>query len=171
MDGETNTEINMHLGRAQRVLLETCTILYFIARNAAIPLMQQYVYYLVDKKYGLEDHEDTSRVNNGSGVPGRTDGPDVDSPYDSRVDQATDEASVMCLYLSMAELLPAAIAIVLLGFLSDITGKRKFLMWLPCLGNAVYALCFVLPLYINDADVDGSITMGRYGAVVSTQDL
>jgi len=45
------------VGRTQRVLLELSTIFYFFARNAAIPLVQQYVYHLVARKYNLTDAE------------------------------------------------------------------------------------------------------------------
>ena len=41
------------LGRTQRILLELSTVLYFFARNSAIPLVQQYVYFLVAKKYNF----------------------------------------------------------------------------------------------------------------------
>ena len=68
-------------------------------------------------------------------------------------DKANEEASEFCLYLAIAELLPSTLATLLFGFLSDVTGKRKFLMWLPCLGNGLNALCFVLPLYINEGDI------------------
>jgi len=45
------------VGRTQRILLELSTIFYFFARNAAIPLVQQYVYHLVARKYNLTDQE------------------------------------------------------------------------------------------------------------------
>ena len=45
------------VGRTQRLLLELSTVFYFFARNAAIPLVQQYVYHLVARKYNLTDSE------------------------------------------------------------------------------------------------------------------
>ena len=57
MNGDTQRETvspsRWLLGNAQRILLELSTIFYFFARNAAIPLIQQYIYHLVGRKYNL----------------------------------------------------------------------------------------------------------------------
>ena len=52
-DTERSGEPRWLTGRIQRVLLELSTVFYFFARNAAIPLVQQYVYHLVARKYNL----------------------------------------------------------------------------------------------------------------------
>ena len=39
------------LGKTQRYLLEACTVLYFVGRNSITPLAQQYIYFLVARKY------------------------------------------------------------------------------------------------------------------------
>ena len=115
----------------------------------AVPLMQLYVYDLYHKKYGL----DTMEANaNNTGLPFGDDGPQY------LIDKANEEASEFCLYLAIAELLPSTIVTLLFGFLSDVTGRRKFLMYLPCLGVGLFALCFALPLYINEGDIDEPIT-------------
>jgi hypothetical protein len=49
----TGNESSWLLGNIQRILLELSTIFYFFARNAAIPLVQQYIYHLVSRKYNL----------------------------------------------------------------------------------------------------------------------
>ena len=73
--------------------------------------------------------------------------------------QVSEESSLIIVYLTIAELLPAAIVVLVFGSWSDATGRRKFLMWLPCVGNALYALGFLLPWYISAADIDRSSTM------------
>jgi len=76
--------------------------------------------------------------------------------------QVSQESSLIILYLTIAELLPAAIIVLFLGSWSDASGKRKFLMWLPCIGNALYAVGFLLPGYINGADIDLPSTMAFF---------
>jgi len=66
--------------------------------------------------------------------------------------------------LTIAELLPAAIVVLFLGSWSDATGRRKFLMWLPCVGNAIYALGFLVPWYVSSGDVDRASTMALFVA-------
>lgn len=154
------------LGRTQRILLELSTVLYFTAKNSAIPLVQQYIYFLVAKKYaggfaglGKLTGDNLDEVNDGHyhnmSASGVTSQPQYDRVLADRVNE---ESSLIILYLNMAELLPAAIVVLLLGFWSDLTGKRKFLMWLPCIGNAIYALGFLLPLYICDGNIDSVAT-------------
>ena len=154
------------LGRTQRILLELSTVLYFTAKNSAIPLVQQYIYFLVAKKYaggvaglGRLDGDNIAEVSDGHYHNASTAGVTSQPQYDRVLaDRVNEESSLIILYLNMAELLPAAIVVLLLGFWSDLTGKRKFLMWLPCIGNAVYALGFLLPLYICDGNIDSALT-------------
>ena len=68
--------------------------------------------------------------------------------------KVNEESSLVILYLTVAELLPTAIVVLFLGCYSDLTGKRRFMMWLPCIGNALYALGLLLPLYICSGDID-----------------
>lgn len=84
------------------------------------------------------------------------------SQVDYLIQQVSTESSLIILYLTIAELLPAAIIVLFLGSWSDASGRRKFLMWLPCLGNAVYAIGFLLPGYINGGDVDRPATMALF---------
>lgn len=153
------------LGRTQRILLETCTVLYFFAKNSAIPLMQQYVYFLVARKYNFSAnlHDDVLPVVEG------TNGTNFSDLAPEEQEEITDilqlahkvntESSLIVLYLNVAELFPSALVVLFLGCWSDITGRRKFLMWLPCLGNAIYAIGFLLPIYICNADIDHPATM------------
>jgi len=76
--------------------------------------------------------------------------------------RVSEESSLIIVYLTIAELLPAAIIVLVLGSWSDATGRRKFLMWLPCAGNALYALGFLLPWYISAADIDRTSTMALF---------
>ena len=76
--------------------------------------------------------------------------------------RVSEESSLIIVYLTIAELLPATVVVLFLGSWSDATGRRKFLMWLPCVGNALYALGFLLPWYISAADIDRSSTMTMF---------
>ncbi len=121
----------------QRLLLEFSTLFYFVSKNSVIPLAQEYIYALVANK-----HNYTRFV----GGPTETCG--VASAEEAIVRHTVNrESSLIVLYLNIAELLPSAIIVLFLGCWSDWSGRRKFLMWLPCLGNAIYALGFIIPTY------------------------
>lgn len=140
----------------ERILLEVSVFFYFIAKNSVIPLVQQYVYVLVARKYNYTEME-----------------PDASETCVSEVEdrltaelrhQVNEESSLIVLYLNLAELLPSCIIVLAMGCWSDVTGKRKFLMWLPCLGNAVYVMGFILPSYIYG----GEFTSGAAAIVVTS---
>lgn len=175
------------LGRTQRFLLEISTILYFFARNSAIPLVQQYIYFLVAKKYNFTAEENDQLLEylrkedkyidqtaslaafrrpeasaNGSdpelGGEGTRAGDDeaARSHLEERLrlsHRINEESSLIVLYLNIAELLPSAVVVVFLGCYSDATGRRRFMMWMPCVGSALYALGFLLPLYLCPDEV------------------
>lgn len=169
------------LGRTQRFLLELSTILYFFARNSAIPLVQQYIYFLVARKYNFTTEEselllkylkeeDQLLDSSASITPSQSElvnstGSDLLNPSFSQMEERlrlshriNEESSLIVLYLNIAELLPSAIVVIILGCYSDVSGKRKFMMWLPCIGSAIYALGFLLPLYICSGDIDSPVT-------------
>jgi len=171
------------LGRTQRFLLELSTILYFFARNSAIPLVQQYIYFLVARKYNFTTEENELLLqylqkedqlldpSSSSITPSQAElvnetgldlmNPDIHSQMEQRLllsHRINEESSLIVLYLNIAELLPSAIVVIFLGCYSDISGKRKFMMWLPCIGSAIYALGFLLPLYVCSGDIDSPVT-------------
>lgn len=162
------------LGKTQRILLEISTLLYFIAKNSAIPLIQQYIYFLVDKKYNFSEIRDNILLSschsrNGS-VPCNKHHHNITSAIPKHdldyvrhlAHKVNEESSLIVLYLNIAELLPSAVVVLLLGFYSDVSGRRKILMWLPCLGNAIYALGFIIPLYACQGDIDHPATKAMF---------
>lgn len=159
------------LGKTQRIVLELSTLLYFISKNSAIPLVQQYIYFLVDKKYNftvfkeniLDNLHNAVNVSTSSLLAGNVNfsgeisKQDVDD-LNFLAHRVNEESTLIVLYLTIAELLPSAIVVLIFGIYSDVLGRRKFLMWLPCIGNAIYALGFLLPLYICNGDIDHPAT-------------
>ena len=141
------------LGKKQRILLESVTVLYFIAKNSAVPLLQQYVYHLVDLKHNYTGQRHAILEQNVT-KPTKQ---DLDYLH-TVAENVNREGSEIVLYLNIAELLPSAIIVLLLGCYSDYIGKRKFLMWLPCLGNAFLSLGYILPLYITGGNIDHPAT-------------
>lgn len=121
-----------------------------------MPLAQQYVYVLVARKYnytGMETGSSETCV----------------SPWDDLEEAqlrhaVNEESSLIVLYLNVAELLPTCFIVLFLGCWSDATGRRKFLMWLPCLGNAIYALGFIIPTHVYG----GEFTAGGAAIVVTS---
>lgn len=175
------------LGKTQRFLLEISTILYFFARNAAIPLVQQYIYFLVAKKYNFtavnndelmnylrkEDQTESLTSERPELAVNGSDLDIADAEVRSQLEQqqkqqrllshkVSEESSLIVLYLNIAELLPSAIVVIFLGCYSDATGRRKFMMWLPCVGSALYALGFLLPLYVSSGDIDSPVTKALF---------
>ena len=82
-------------------------------------------------------------------------------------DAAYDDGDLLVLYLNLADLLPTAMCAVFLGWFSDLLGKRKFLMWLPCLGNIIMALGFIVPIAMNGIEYNrGTIALLLTGTAV-----
>lgn len=152
MDAERDAAWPQHY---QRVLIEICTIIYFIAKNSAVNLVPQYVYFLVQKKYNITDSE-----TNILPIPPEGNNTTAAAPVTTAEENQIDkESSLIVLSLNLAELLPCALVILIYGLVSDATGKRRFLLWLPCLGNILYAFGLLLPLYVNGGDLNSSFTM------------
>ena len=108
------------VGRTQRILLELSTIFYFFARNAAIPLVQQYVYHLVARKYNLTDAKAAAAADVDEGLRPVTNS----STADDKLQTATDGHLVCNSYPSHS---PPVLSIGLLyiGLLFSILRKRK----------------------------------------------
>ena len=121
-----------------------------------IPLAQQYVYVLVARKYNFTGKE--------PGVSDTCLSRYEDSQIAELRETVNSESSLIVLYLNIAELLPTCFIVLAMGCWSDATGRRKFLMWLPCLGNAMYALGFLLPSYIYG----GTFTSGGAAIIVTS---
>jgi len=87
------------VGRTQRILLELSTIFYFFARNAAIPLVQQYVYHLVARKYNLTDREAAAAADADEGLLPVTNSSAADQlASDDQLQTATDGHLVCSVY-------------------------------------------------------------------------
>ena len=149
------------LGKTQRILLELVTVLYFLAKSSSVPLIQQYVYHLVDLKHNYTGQADAILKANASR--------EYSGYMTQLMQRVNEESSEIILYLNVAELLPSAIVVLFLGCYSDYIGRRKFLLWLPCFGGALLALGYLLPLYVCNADIDHPATKALLvcGAIVS----
>jgi len=92
------------VGRTQRILLELSTIFYFFARNAAIPLVQQYVYHLVARKYNLTDAEAAAAADADEGLRPVTNSStsDEDLMSDNHLQTATDGHLVCMTFTSIS---------------------------------------------------------------------
>ena len=85
------------VGRTQRVLLELSTVFYFFARNAAIPVVQQYVYHLVSRKYNLTDREAAAAADVDEGLLPVTNASSRDELMsDDQLQTATDGHLQVC---------------------------------------------------------------------------
>ncbi|ESO05836.1 hypothetical protein HELRODRAFT_188191, partial [Helobdella robusta] len=154
------------LGKKQRILLELSTVLYFFAKNAAVPLSQEIIYHFVARKHNMtmDSIDEFTRKLHQEYLPERNSThPTNDLTFSEtrrKIDVINEESSIMAFYLTIAELLPTTMFILLFGFYSDFTGNRRFMMYLPCLGTAVYTLGFLFPFYLFDGN------MGRIGTKV-----
>ena len=131
----------IHKPLFQRVLFESTLVFYLAVTNIAIPVTQQYLYYIVGKKYS-----------------GKTDNGTIVSTSNSSAESQVQETTLLVLYLNMAELFPTALMVIVLGLYSDIRGNRRLPIWLACLGNVIYGLGYILPLYISGGDIDHPAT-------------
>lgn len=161
------------LGKGQRLVLELSTLIYFVAKNSAIPLVQQYIFFLVEKKHNLTALKDnilnTYHLTEGSGSGGNVTASYKQKNLQELTERVNEESTLIVLLLNVAELLPSTVLVLVFGVCSDVFGRRKFLMWLPCIGNALYVLAFLLPIYICNGDIDHPATKSIFvlGALLS----
>jgi len=124
----------------QPYLVEVAYFTFFLARHMTLPLFQEYVQSEIYKQHGINntivDHEEIY-------FPQYE--PDPAGPYY----KAHKESIMAVLGLQMAEGLPAVVSVIILGAISDRTGRRKALLWVPALGGFVYSVIYLLILYTS----------------------
>jgi MFS family permease len=59
-------------------------------------------------------------------------------------DSTHEEITLSVLSLQIAEGLPAVITVIMLGAISDKTGRRKILLWMPSLGSVLYSFIYIM---------------------------
>ena len=114
-------------------LVEAAYFLFFLARHMSLPLFQEYI----QKEVHIQRHLD----------PSKSDLDDVRPNETSLYHDAQQESAVVVLSLQIAEGLPAVISVIIFGALSDRTGRRKIMLWLPSLGSCVYCLIYIMIQY------------------------
>ena len=123
---QANTAFTSFLDAIQSYLVEAAYFLFFLARHMSLPMFQEYVQHEIYSQHHLQPSE-TSPKNETS--------------------SAQKESAVVVLSLQIAEGLPAVVSVIILGALSDRTGRRKILLWMPALGSSVYCLIYILIQY------------------------
>ncbi|KAH3858988.1 solute carrier family 46 member 3-like [Dreissena polymorpha] len=105
----------------QSYLVEAAYFMFFFSRHMSLPLFQEYV-----QKEILQQ----SKVN-GTTMP----------------QKAQKDSAFVVLSLQIAEGLPAVVTVIILGALSDRTGRRRILLWLPALGSVIYNFIYIMIQY------------------------
>ncbi|WAR18643.1 PCFT-like protein [Mya arenaria] len=120
------------LDSIQSYLVEAAYFLFFLARHMTLPLFQEYVQQQTLAKRHLHA------------------GLDIDSTPLNETQlyhEAQRESAVVVLSLQIAEGLPAVVTVIILGALSDRTGRRRILLWLPALGSSIYCFIYIMIQY------------------------
>ncbi|VDI45372.1 lysosomal proton-coupled steroid conjugate and bile acid symporter SLC46A3-like [Mytilus edulis] len=120
----------MHwLSVIQPYLVEVAYFTFFLSRHMTLPLFQQYVKEEIEKQ-----HKSTT--------------PASINLTDTTKDALThEEITLSVLSLQIAEGLPAVITVIMLGAISDKTGRRKILLWMPSLGSVLYSFIYIMIQY------------------------
>ncbi|XP_060570695.1 proton-coupled folate transporter-like [Ruditapes philippinarum] len=128
------------LDSIQSYIVEAAYFMFFLARHMSLPLFQEYVSSETYKQKHLNPRD--------ADIEGK--------PVNETLlyHDAQRESTVTILSLQIAEGLPAVVAVIILGALSDRTGRRKILLWLPALGSTIYCLIYILIQYTGWA-LDG----------------
>ncbi|KAL3872869.1 hypothetical protein ACJMK2_036054 [Sinanodonta woodiana] len=116
------------LAVVQSYLVEFAYFTFFLARHMSLPLFQEYVQSEIHK----QKHLQSSNTLNQTAKPSH---------------DLQRESAYTILSLQIAEGLPAVVIVIILGAVSDRTGRRKILLWLPSLGSCIYSLIFILVQY------------------------
>lgn len=120
----------------QSYFVEISFFFFFLCRHMSLPLFQEYVESEIYDQHGVP-------------FPGfGTLKPNV-TLSDPAWDAAHHESVIVVLGLQIAEGLPAIVTVILLGAVSDKTGRHKILLWLPSLGSCLHSLCYILILYTS----------------------
>lgn len=121
------------LDSIQSYLVEVAYFVFFLARHMSLPLFQEYVQEQVHKQHNM------SMANLD---------PDTLNEEQTRIHhEAQQESTYDVLSLQISEGLPAVVSVLILGAVSDRTGRRKIMLWLPALGSILYSLIFILIMY------------------------
>ncbi|ESO83495.1 hypothetical protein LOTGIDRAFT_169187 [Lottia gigantea] len=123
----------------QKYFVEIALFFFFLSRHMTLPLFQEYVtneiYLKHNVKFLAQDYYSSANLS----VSTR---------------EAEHDSALSILGLQIAEGLPAVITVVILGAVSDRTGRRRIMLWLPCLGSVLYCLIYVLIMYTG-YNIDG----------------
>ena len=125
----------------QTYFVETALFFFFLARHMSLPLFQEYVESEIYSQHGVPFPGfglETAMANLSD--PARAD--------------AHHESILVVLGLQIAEGLPAIVAVIILGAVSDKTGRHKILLWLPALGSCLHSLIYIFILYTK-WNIDG----------------
>lgn len=121
------------LDSIQSYLVEVAYFAFFLARHMTLPLFQEYVQDQVHKQHNMSlANLDLSKLN---------------EEQTKIHHDAQQESTYDVLGLQISEGLPAVISVIILGAVSDRTGRRRIMLWLPALGSVVYSLIFILIMY------------------------
>ncbi|KAL4238023.1 hypothetical protein ACF0H5_002734 [Mactra antiquata] len=121
------------LDSIQAYLVEAAYFMFFLSRHMTLPLFQEYVQEQTHKQRHLNPTDvDIDRTGKNETM---------------QYHDAQKETAVVILSLQIAEGLPAVVTVIILGALSDRTGRRRILLWLPALGSAIYCLIYILIQY------------------------
>lgn len=128
-----NNRCMTFLDSIQSYLVEAAYFMFFLARHMSLPLFQEYVQEQTLK----QRHVHATGVNID------------DKPANETLQyhDAQKESAMVILSLQIAEGLPAVVAVIILGALSDRTGRRRILLWLPALGSMIYCSIYILIQY------------------------
>ncbi|KAK3786840.1 hypothetical protein RRG08_061391 [Elysia crispata] len=125
----------------QTYFVETALFFFFLARHMSLPLFQEYVESEIYSQHGVPFPGfglETERAN----------------LSDPARDEAHHESILVVLGLQIAEGLPAIVVVIILGAVSDKTGRHKILLWLPALGSCLHSLIYIFILYTK-WNIDG----------------
>ncbi|CAL1526408.1 unnamed protein product [Lymnaea stagnalis] len=125
----------------QCYFVEIALFFFFLARHMSLPLFQEFVESQIYSQHGVP-------------FPGFGIKKENTSISDPAVDKAHHESVLVVLGLQIAEGLPAIVTVIILGAVSDKTGRHKILLWLPALGSCVHSLIYILILY-TQWNIDG----------------
>lgn len=123
----------------QSYFVEVALFFFFLARHMTLPLFQEYVQTVIYQQHGL-DFLSLTHAENAS--------------RNAQWNDAHHESVVVVLGLQIAEGMPAIVTVIILGALSDRTGRHKIMLWMPALGSCLYCFVYILIQYTSWS-VDG----------------
>ncbi len=138
-------------------------LLFFMVDYLMISYVSEYVLYRTARNYNDSRYDTLREQEQICSNISRESENDTETSTWSTIQE---EATQTLLFMNIAELLPTFPIVLIMGTWSDVSGKRKPMLWLPTLGNLCYTIALVSDYYLKIQN-KGVLYLGAFFSGIS----